>query len=138
MLTEVQKAEKNISDRGVKVTAGRVIAEQTLGFWNSFYEVHHYMLLSGVPCTIFKKLPSGYGRKQVNDVITQVRELRNRINHNEPICFVNKKCDFSYARKMYRLISEFLSWIDPEIMPSLKEVDKVLKTIDKEEQKQKI
>lgn len=71
-------------------------------------------------------------------MITQVRELRNRINHNEPICFVNKKCDFSYARKMYRLISEFLSWIDPEIMPSLKEVDKVLKTIDKEEQKQKI
>ena len=49
----------------------------------------------------------------------------------------NKKYDFSYARKMCRLISEFLSWIDPEIMPSLKEVDKVLKTINKEEQKQK-
>ena len=85
LLTEVQKAEKKISDRGARITAGRVIAEQTLGFWHSFYEVHHYILLSGVPCTIFKKLPSGYGRKQVNDVITQVRELRNRINHNEPI-----------------------------------------------------
>ena len=137
LLTEVQKAEKKISDRGARITAGRVIAEQTLGFWNSFYEVHHYILLSGVPCTIFKKLPSGYGRKQVNDVITQVRELRNRINHNEPICFVNKKCDFSYVREMYRLISKFLSWIDPEIMPSLKEVDKVIKTIAKEEQNQK-
>ena len=63
--------------------------------------------------------------------------MRNRINHNEPICFVNKKCDFSYVREMYRLISKFLSWIDPEIMPSLKEVDKVIKTIDKEEQTQK-
>ena len=38
---------------------------------------------------------------------------------------------------LFRSISEFLSWIDPEIMPSLKEVDKVIKTIDKEEQKQK-
>ena len=42
LLTEVQKAEKKISDRGARITAGRVIAEQTLGFWNSFYEVHHY------------------------------------------------------------------------------------------------
>ena len=37
---------------------------------------------------------------------------------------------------MYRLISQFLSWIDPAIMPSLQEVDKVLKIISKEEKKQ--
>ena len=137
ILKEVQKAEKKITDRGVKVTTGRVIAEQTLGFWNSFYETHHYALLSGVPCRIFKKLPSGYGRKEINDIIVQIRELRNRINHNEPICFVNRKCNFSYVKDMYKVISDFLTWIDPEIMPSLKEVDKVLKVIDKEENKQK-
>lgn len=62
--------------------------------------------------------------------------MRNRINHNEPICFVNKKCDFSYVRNMYKVINEFLTWIDPEIMPSQNEVDKVLKVIDKEENKQ--
>ena len=130
------KAEKKIAERGNKVTTGRVIAEQTLGFWNSFYEVHHYALLSGVPCTIFRKLPTGYGRKEINEIILKIRELRNRINHNEPICFVNRKCDFSYARNMYGIISDFLTWIDPEIMPSLKEVDKVLKVIEKEENKQ--
>ena len=37
---------------------------------------------------------------------------------------------------MYGIISDFLTWIDPEIMPSLKEVDKVLKVIEKEENKQ--
>ena len=127
ILKEVLKAEKKIADRGVKVTTGRVIAEQTLGFWNSFYETHHYALLAGVPCRIFKKLPSGYGRKEINDIIVKVRELRNRINHNEPICFVNRKCDFSYVKNMYMIISDFLTWIDPEIMPSLREVDKVCK-----------
>lgn len=137
ILKEVLKAEKKIAERGVRVTTGRVIAEQTLGFWNSFYETHHYALLAGVPCRIFKKLPSGYGRKEINDIIVQVRELRNRINHNEPICFVNRKCDFSYVRCMYAIISDFLTWIDPEIMPSLREVDKVCKIIDKEENKQK-
>lgn len=136
ILKEVKKAEKKITDRGVIVTTGRVIAEQTLGFWNSFYETHHYALLSGVPCRIFKKLPSGYGRKEINEIILRIRELRNRINHNEPICFVNKRCDFSYVRNMYKVINEYLTWIDPEIMPSLNEVDKVLKVIDKEENKQ--
>ena len=63
--------------------------------------------------------------------------LRNRINHNEPICFVNRKCDFSYVKNMYMIISDFLTWIDPEIMPSLREVDKVCKIIEKEENKQK-
>lgn len=114
ILKEVLKAEKKIADRGVRVTTGRVIAEQTLGFWNSFYETHHYALLAGVPCRIFKKLPPGFGRKEINDIIVQVRELRNRINHNEPICFVNRKCDFSYVKGMYTIISDFLTWIDPE------------------------
>lgn len=136
LLREVQKAEKKIASRGTNITAGRVIAEQTIGFWNSLYEVHHYALLCGVPGTIFKELPREYGRKEINDAILRIRELRNRINHNEPICFVNKKCDFSYVKDMYRLISQFLSWIDPAIMPSLQEVDKVLKIISKEEKKQ--
>ena len=69
ILKEVLKAEKKIADRGVRVTTGRVIAEQTLGFWNSFYETHHYALLAGVPCRIFKKLPPGFGRKEINDII---------------------------------------------------------------------
>ena len=32
---------------------------------------------------------------------------------------------------MYAIISDFLTWIDPEIMPSLREVDKVCKIIEK-------
>ena len=96
LLKEVQNAEKRIRNSGKTVTAGRVIAEQTLGFWNSLYEVHHYALLRGVPCTIFNALPKGYGRKEINADIARIRELRNRINHNEPICFVNKKFDCTY------------------------------------------
>ncbi len=83
------------------------------------------------------QLPLGYGRKEINNIIVQVRELRNRINHNEPICFVNRRCDFSYVKDMYRKICDFLTWINPDIMPSLREVDKVCKIIEKEENKQK-
>lgn len=49
---------------------------------------------------------------------------------------MHKKRDFSYARGMYHLLMDFLSWIDPSIPASLAEVDKVLAVIDREEKKQ--
>ena len=52
------------------------------------------------------------------------------------LCIQSSKCDFSYVKDMYGLISRFLSWINPAIMPSLQEIDKVQRTISKEEKKQ--
>lgn len=117
---EVMRAERKLKDEKRNVTAGRVIAELNLGFWNSLYEVHHYALLKGVPCTIFNGLPKGYGRKEVNDYIQKIRKLRNRISHNEPLCFNGKAFDMTYVTEMYNCIVEFLSWIDTSI---LKEMD---------------
>lgn len=85
---------------------------------------------------MFQKLPSNYGRKEVYETLNLIRNFRNRINHNEPVCFVNGQLDFSYVRDMYHVISNFLIWIDPVIMSSLQGVDRVLDIIDKEEKKQ--
>lgn len=113
---EVLRAEKKLRDEKYNITAGRIIAELNLGFWNSLYETHHFALLKGVPCTIFLSLPKGYGRKEVNDYILRIRKLRNRISHNEPLCFIGNKYDMEYAKDMYMRIVEFLSWIDPDII----------------------
>ena len=118
---EVERAEKVLADKQRNVTAGRIIAELNLGFWNSLYEKHHYALLKGVPCRIFNKLPVGYGRKEVNDYIQKIRILRNRVSHNEPLCFNGKVFDLMYVREMYRIISDFFQWINPSIEISLKE-----------------
>lgn len=116
---EVERAEKVLANKGRNITAGRVIAELNFGFWNSLYETHHYALLKGVPCTIFKKLPSGYGRKEINNRIQQIRNLRNRISHNEPLCFKNDKFDLTYVNEMYDLLCDFMTWIDPGIVSAL-------------------
>lgn len=137
LLREISKAENKLKVKGLDITAGRIIAEQSFGFWVSFFDLIHYKLLKGIPCKVFQKLPSEYGRKEIYEILNAVRTFRNRINHNEPICFINGKMDFSYARNMYHLILDFLNWIDPIIALSLKEVDKVLETINKEEKKQK-
>jgi hypothetical protein len=117
--SEVERSERTLIGKKRNVTAGRVIAELNFGFWNSLYETHHYALLKGVPCTIFKILPAGVGRKEVNQMVKQIRDLRNRISHNEPLCFNNKAFDMTYASDMYVMIRDFLNWIDPQIVTSL-------------------
>ena len=133
---EVERSEHTLLGKKRNVTAGRVIAELNLGFWNSLYETHHYALLKGVPCQIFKNLPTGYGRKEVNTMIQEIRMLRNRVSHNEPLCFSNKVFDMTYVKEMYAKINDFLSWINPEIMVSLRNesLDSVCLEIDKTEE----
>ena len=133
---EVERSERTLIGKKRNVTAGRVIAELNLGFWNSLYETHHYALLKGVPCKIFKSLPTGYGRKEVNNAIQEIRTLRNRVSHNEPLCFSNKAYDMTHAKEMYGKINDFLSWINPDIMVSLKSesLDNVCREIGRTEQ----
>lgn len=116
---EVEKSEKTLMGKGRNVTAGRVIAELNLGFWNNLYETHHYALLHGVPCTIFRGLPTGYGRKEINAIIQNIRIMRNRVSHNEPLCFDNRKFDMTYVKQMYVLINDFFTWINPNIIPTM-------------------
>lgn len=136
LLNEVIKAETKLRKKGVSITSGRIIAEQTLGFWISLFDLVHYAILKGVPCRIFHKLPSGYGRKEVFAILNEIRNFRNRINHNEPICFNGGNIDFHYVTQMYQFIMDLLTWIDPDILSSIKEIDKVKETIDKESKKQ--
>ena len=116
---EVERSEKVLLQKHRNITAGRVIAELNFGFWNSLFETHHYALLKGVPGTIFKSLPTGTGRKEINLRVQQIRNLRNRISHNEPLCFKDKAFDLAYVNEMYIMISDFLKWIDPQIINSL-------------------
>ena len=52
-------------------------------------------------------------------MVKQIRDLRNRIGHNEPLCFNEKLYDMTYATEMYVMVRDFLNWIDPQIVTSL-------------------
>lgn len=122
---EVEKAEKRIYKNGGVPTSGKVIAEQTFGFWTDLFEIHHYKILKGRPIQIFKHLPAGFGRKEVFQKLTEIRRFRNRMYHNEPICFVGGKIDFSKCEGVYQDIIDILNWIDPEITKWIKDLNKV-------------
>ena len=125
ILNAVRGAEKKLIKRGIGITSGRIISEQTFGFWTELFENHHYKLLKGRPIKLFKNLPSGYGRTEILNELSKVRQFRNRINHNEPICFVGLGIDFSKTIAVYQSILNLLNWINPELIPWIKDIDKI-------------
>lgn len=123
--SSVEKAERRIRKTGAVVTSGKVIAEQSLGFLTSLFEVHHYKLLKGSPIKMFINLPAGFGRKEVHNVFEEIRLFRNRINHNEPICFDANNIDFSHCEFIHESILNIFEWIDPNLKTWVNDIDSV-------------
>lgn len=131
LLDSVKNAERKLIKKGIGVTSGRIISEQTFGFWTDIFENHHYKILKGRPIKMFKNLPKGYGRTEILNELTKIRQFRNRINHNEPICFVGSAIDFSETLTVYNSIQHVLTWINPELNKWIKSLDKVKSVIAK-------
>lgn len=127
---EVEKAESKILKSKNKITSGKIVAEQSLGFWTDLFEVHNYKLLKGKPIKIFKYLPAGYGRKQINEELNNIRRFRNRINHNEPICFQGNKINFANTLLVYESIKNLLDWISPDLNSFISDIDQVKNIIN--------
>jgi len=114
--SQVVKAESEIRRRSVPVVSGRVIAEQPFSFWITFFNREYFRVLRSVPIQIFSTLPPGKGRHDVSSALDDIRRLRNRIFHHEPICFTNNHAiDPTHAENIKSKIAELLDWIDTDI-----------------------
>lgn len=111
----VLKAERKILRKGRIVTPGKVIAEQSFGFWTSLFDTHHYRLIGGVVIHCFPNKPTNVNRNVLSLKLNRIREFRNRVYHNEPICFNGNSVDFSKARNIKQEIYELLEWIDADL-----------------------
>lgn len=111
----VIKAERTITKKGGTISSGKIIAEQSFGFWTSLFEPHHYRLIGGVVIHIFPNKPTTANRSVIAQKLNRIREFRNRIYHNEPICFAGNNIDFSNAENILTEIYELLNWIDPDL-----------------------
>lgn len=111
----INKAERTIRRKGGTVTAGKVIAEQSFGFWTSLFDTHHYRLIGGVVIHCFPNKPTNVNRNILNQKLNRIREFRNRVYHNEPICFLGNTIDFTQATTIKQEIYELLEWIDADL-----------------------
>lgn len=121
----VEKAEKTIKRKGRCVTPGKVIAEQSFGFWTSLFDTHHYRLIRGVVIHCFPNKPANINRSTLNQNLNDIREFRNRVYHNEPICFNANTIDFTQATTIKQKIYSLLEWIDLDLIEYVDDFDEI-------------
>jgi Abi-like protein len=126
---QVEKTIQKLRQNNLAVSSGKVISEQTFGFWTDLFEAHHFGLVGRSPTNAFRNLPATENRATVAAKLTKIRKFRNRINHNEPIILHANTIDFTTATAVHSSILEVLGWIDPKLLLWIHDLDKVRQTI---------
>jgi hypothetical protein len=102
----IRKAKQNIEIRGRTVTPDRVIAELTLGFWVQLtagkYEKALWVKY------LHRVFPLKLSRRVLFRRVDDIRYLRNRIAHHEPVAARDLRQD-------YAGIIEAIQWISPTV-----------------------
>jgi hypothetical protein len=121
----VINAENKMLRKGIIVSSGKVLTEQSFGFWVSFFEPAHYRLIGGSAIHSFPYKPSNVNRKAIFSLLSKVRDFRNRIYHNEPVCFNGIDVDFSYAGEIRNILFDILGWMEPDIKKYAQHFDNI-------------
>ncbi len=74
-------------------------------------------------------MPADIGRKEVSDRLNKIRILRNRISHNEPLCFKSTSLDFSGIQTNYLILQELFHWLNPELLNWMKDLNQIHQVI---------
>ena len=76
------------------------------------------------------KQSQGIGRKEIFQKLNAIRQFRNRINHNEPICFVDNKFSYSEIQTIHQSIYELLKYIDERLIDFVESIDNTQETFN--------
>jgi hypothetical protein len=108
----IEETKKGISNQNKHCDANRIIAELRFGFWTSLFDVryeHNQILWPHLLQRVFPYAPRKYRtRHHLSKQINQIRLLRNRIFHYEPIWHWQNLLD--QHDSLYNLIQ----WISPQ------------------------
>ena len=119
LVPEIDKAKALIRNRGEMVTTDKIISEMTFGFWvmllNSQYERVLWKSLRKAFPYLSKK---DRQRKNVSAPCNTFRRLRNRIFHQEAICW-----DLYYVSCIHDNLVTVLGWMNPYMPDWLAKID---------------
>jgi hypothetical protein len=89
----------------------KLVAELGFGFWRFMFAQHQYNATNRILLRIFPSKPTSSAVLQYNNTyifnqLAELNNLRNRMAHHEPICFLPGQPvkDTTYARQHYELI----------------------------------
>ncbi len=108
----VNSAKRSLIELRKPVTPSRVVASLSFGFWMSLLAAHHENdLWRPHLCHGFPHGPRSLRRRQIHGPMHQIRLLRNRIAHHEPL--LRRPGSLTNLEEDYSAILELTSWISP-------------------------
>jgi Abi-like protein. len=122
---QVVSTERKLRRSRITITSGKVISDQTLGFWVALFSVPYYRLLIGKPIHIFPNKPSVENRSTLHQKLEKIRDFRNRVNHCEPICFGGNTINCNEANLIRQMIIDLTGWLDPNLIAFLSKLDNI-------------
>jgi hypothetical protein len=121
----IAESIRSLKSHAKPATAGRVVAELTFGFWTGFFKKAQAQtsLSQSLVAGVFANLPRRQRTlKTINHRWNHIRDLRNRIFHNERIIHW-KDLDQQHTN-----LVEAIHWISPELAQLSKTLDRYTQT----------
>lgn len=120
--SKIQEAIDELSGKNKPVEEGRIIAELNLGFWINLFD-RPYLEINKK--TIKDHFPNATNKQRdifrIKDQLNDIRNLRNRVFHHEPIWHWNNLNDFVLNLK------NFILWMNVElVLPRVKKSEENL------------
>jgi len=126
----ITQANKQIANRKEYSSSSKIIAELTLGFWVSLFNVEYERILWKDLRKVFLNMPKKERqRKKVAPPLNRFRTFRNRIFHHEPISW-----NLGRVKQIHTEILTVMTWMNADITVWLTTFDRfecVCKNIEK-------
>lgn len=128
--SSIDNAIKHISNRNETITANKVIAELTLGFWVRLMNAEYERILWKPLRKAFPYIDkSERQRNKISAPLNKIRDFRNRVFHHEPISWRLDKLEETHDR-----IIMVMGWINKDLPELAKSIDRVPNVLEKARQ----
>jgi Abi-like protein len=127
--------KQNINEAIVKLPQynhHKLVAELGFGFWRFMFASNQFNATNRILLRVFPSKPTStptmqYNHTYIFNQLAQINNIRNRIAHHEPICFISQRPikDSSYTRKHYQLILQLFQWMNVDEAALLYGIDHV-------------
>lgn len=113
-------ARKQIINRHEIPTPPKIIAELNFGFWTSLLNSEYELVLWKTLRKAFPYMPKrDKQRKNLSSPLNRFRQFRNRVFHNESICW-----DLNSIEEIHKEIIKVLGWMDKDVPKWLEQIDR--------------
>lgn len=123
---------------GHQYSHSKLVAEFGFGFWRYFFATNQYNATGRRLLSIFPQRPQSSPERQFNNryffnQLAGINNLRNRIAHHEPICFLQGFPARSslYAREKYQGVCELFHWMSIDKSSFLYGLDHIIDICNK-------